>query len=190
MRVVLFFSLFVLLLTACNNDKSKTSNQEVDEVVVEAPEIPQDVKPVDTDWKIFWEKFKNGVMNDSKVYVMTLMNYPLRGTAWLSASGNPTGMTEEDMKNTYFRLIDESVKQQVSRLKAEDVDHFQVNLDNYEGSYAEELGLQPGSKIYNFTVSNVSSSGGKIIVNSYTKFFFGKTSNDGTYKLSWVETKE
>lgn len=190
MRFISLFTLIVLILAACANESSKPKNQEVDEVVVEAPEIPQDVKPVDTDWKTFWDTFKNGVINDSKVYVMTLIKYPLRGTAWLSTSGNPKGMTEEDMKNMYFRLIDESVKQQVSRLKAEDVDHYQVNLDNFEGTFAEELGLQPGAKVYNFTVSNVSSSGGKIIVNSYTKFFFAKTSNDGTYRLSWVETKE
>ena len=189
MRFVSMFVLMVIFLASCANEKSKSDNQEVNEVTVEAPEIPQDVQPVEAGWKNYWQDFKHGVLNDSKVYVMTLIEYPLRGTADISPSGNRTGMTEEDMKNMYFRLIDESVKQQVGRLKAEDVDFFQVNLDGFEGSYAQELGLQPGSKVYNFTVSNVSSSGGKIIVNSYTKFFFARTSDDGTYKLAWVESK-
>ncbi|MEZ4948965.1 MAG: hypothetical protein R2879_02780 [Saprospiraceae bacterium] len=187
---LLILSLFSLVVfSACKEERKPVneSSDKVNEVVVEAPEIPENIEALDGAWNSYWQQFKEGVVKESKVYVMTLIHYPVYGTDGLSTKGNKDGLDEEEMKIMYYRLFDDNVRQKVAVLKATDVDSYQVGDKGTNEAMAQKLGLEKGSKVYYFTVGNTTAKDGKIVLDSSAKFYFGKLGSEGGYKLSWVE---
>lgn len=173
-----------LTLAACQTESAPATEET-------GGSIPQDVATLqnqvvyDGNWLSYWNDFKQMVDKESKVMAMGLIHFPLIGAEHLSQQGAKDGVTADEFRHLYFRVIDEPARQAIAPLKAMDIPYYSVLQEGYANSIEMRKGVPVGTKVYTVEVKLPPIEGSEL-TNRTRTYYFAKADGD-SYKLAWVK---
>lgn len=186
----LYVVLLASALFACKNqpaENAATTPETTAEKTTEPvpPPIPSDVdiSKFDGNFLVFWNEFKKHVGLENKVYVLSMMHFPLHGGSYFASRGLPEVMTGDNMRYEYFRIFDNFTLETIKEATLASIKINTVGENDPADMPAEALGLAQGTTYYSLPVLRIDNSSTESQSGTVTLLNFAKI--NGKYLLAW-----
>lgn len=143
---------------------------------------------VDAAWVECWRRFQEGMKNDSRPLMLSIINFPVTGANLVCDKIYNEESDAMEFGNNMFTIFDSTIKDEVLKNSASKISSYTLSGNAFKNSPAQRYNLPEGTKIYKFTVRRItqtSSGTSPVIAENY---HFAKFK--GSYKLAWIDQEK